>query len=344
MKRNKPSPKKDTTKSPIVLLEGNYQLAKVEDIQIFNRQQLMSFAVKYCKFYGILYDFKTQINVGRDELLNFSENLIKQVDSASTASRSCISKKLKMSSSNAKLKMFDKQKSTFAQWYNYEFKIFIRLINETDAEKKVLHLYRGLECGSPEAQRWSALDEEYLKPSSTPKYDFDAMVSKLKTFVDGSFEVNNSTQELLSLRCDGEDGAAIHAYTQKCSELCSRICPEADKRKQPPIKEFMIQAVISGLPSSLVNNFRLKQPTIESPDAIISELQNIAGSAQNENSVYRFTKTTVEKQGATDDFDGKCWTCGGSGHKSSVCPSKKKRPEKSSRGRGRGRGGHQSGL
>ena len=235
MKRNKPSPKKDVSKSPTVLIEGNYQLAKISVIQKFSRQQLMSFAVKFCKFYGIPYDFKGQINVGRDEILEFSENLIKVVESASTAGGSCSTK---MSSSNAKLKMFDKTKSTFAQWYNYEFKIFLRLIGEDDSEKKVLHLYRGLECGSPEAQRWSALDSEFLKPSATPKYDFDSMVAKLKTFVDGSFEVNNSTQELLALRCNGDDGAAIHEYTQKCSELCSRICPEADKRKEAPIKEL----------------------------------------------------------------------------------------------------------
>ena len=114
MKRNKPSPKKDVSKNPTVLMEGNYQLAKISDIQKFSRQQLMSFAVKFCKFYEIRYDFKGQINVERDELLHFCENLIKTVESASTAGGSCITKKLKMSSSNAKLKMFDKTKSTFA--------------------------------------------------------------------------------------------------------------------------------------------------------------------------------------------------------------------------------------
>ena len=61
MKANKPSPKKSRETKQI--LEGdNFKNAKESDLIGLTRQELMSLAVKICKFSEIKYDFQNDIN------------------------------------------------------------------------------------------------------------------------------------------------------------------------------------------------------------------------------------------------------------------------------------------
>ena len=196
--------------------------------------------------------------------------------------------------------------------FKWAFDTYIRLAKITDdTDKKDAFL---LAVAHHEA--WGEICNILYQEDTTAK--FDDFYTKVAEQVEPSFsETHSNLDDLFAVRCTDKSQEGIrNFYEQICRFKTSK------QLKEYPENMFT-QVFINQGPFH--DELRLLQKKDSKLSEMYTEARRLATSAQSNN---QFTAGTVNhhQKNANNNFvyKGTCYTCGGQGHSSSSCPSKKR--------------------
>ena len=196
--------------------------------------------------------------------------------------------------------------------FKWAFDTYVRLAKITDdTDKKDAFL-----LAVAHHEQWGEICNILYQEDTDAK--FDAFYTKVAEQVEPSFsETHSNLDDLFAVRCTDKSQEGIrNFYEQICRFKSSKHL------KEYPDNMFT-QVFINQGPFH--DELRLLQKKDSKLSEMYTEARRLATSSQSNN---HFTAGTVNHQQRNTNNDfvyrGTCYTCGGRGHSSSSCPSKKR--------------------